>query len=381
MRQDYEVIRFVQQNGRYHVVMDCVEGELLSHFIVRNPSIDKRMFWTVIANLAKELKCLENSGGIEFYPVVTPYHIVVKKDGDIALLKFSETHSRKYAEAMKPFLSQDRTDDYIFSYGKILQFLLAKWKSEPKLTWKEIRRIKKIIQKCLQKKINSTSLRRMILAGLAGLCVGMTLQQPKEKIIWKEPERSSVQVLEDYLKGESVFSDEILQAITEYEENIIQDTSLIGQELLMNIYLRQDTKEAKEEVIKRGEMLLDTVVKNREVIANIYLERDEIELAAKEYRILVEESPTEERYLTYAIIEEQCGRHREALKICEQGSAVFPEGKEIQLQYIRLLLADLEYEKQVKKEKLESFLSLYPSLQQDERLEQLQQEYGYESED
>ena len=59
MQQNYEVMRFVQQNGKYHVIMDYVEGEMLCNYLRRERQMDKKFPFEIALLLAKELSCLE----------------------------------------------------------------------------------------------------------------------------------------------------------------------------------------------------------------------------------------------------------------------------------------------------------------------------------
>ena len=273
MQQNYDVIRFVQQNGRYHVVMDSTEGELLAHYITHNATWKKNNFFSVICDLAKEIYYLEHSNGIEIYPFLTPYNVIVERNGHVALLKFSESHTQKYAKGIQPFITQDESSHYVESYGKIIQFILSQTELNPRLTWNETRKIKKVISKCQKKKIKVVDLRWLFLGGF---------------------------------------------------------------------------------------ILLFFISQNKPI---------EIETVS------------EDQYIALAMSEEENGRHRNALNICEEASELFPEGVEVKLQYVRLLLSDLGFSREEKQEKLEGFLALYPVLETEKRLEQLQMELGYESEE
>ena len=39
MNCNYEVIRLIQQNSGGHIIMDCVEGEILGEYLLRCPKV------------------------------------------------------------------------------------------------------------------------------------------------------------------------------------------------------------------------------------------------------------------------------------------------------------------------------------------------------
>ena len=157
VQQNYEVMRFVQQNGKYHVVMDYVEGELLCNYLRRENQADKKFPLELALLLAKELSYLEKSEAKELYPYLTPLHIVVKKDRSIALLKANEKYNQQVEDKVYQFLTPDGIDDSIYSYGRTIQFLLSNIECVPKLSWKEERKFKIIISKCLNYKSKKNS--------------------------------------------------------------------------------------------------------------------------------------------------------------------------------------------------------------------------------
>ena len=153
MQQSYEVIRFVGQNGKFHIVMDCVEGELLSTYLQREESMSKTVFLRLMANIAKELESLEQSGATEYFPYLTPYHIVLKEDQRIAFLKHNERYNTKIEKIINQFMAVDGTFNYYYSYGRVMQFILTNIRLRPDLSKLEEYRIKKIVSKCMEIKV------------------------------------------------------------------------------------------------------------------------------------------------------------------------------------------------------------------------------------
>ena len=116
MQQSYEVIRFVGQNGKFHIVMDYVEGDLLSTYLQKEKSMSKKDFLQLVPNIAKELEGLERSSATEYITYLTPFHIVVKEDQSVAFLKQTEKYNGKIERYIDAFLPTDGSMNYFYSY-------------------------------------------------------------------------------------------------------------------------------------------------------------------------------------------------------------------------------------------------------------------------
>ena len=399
MQQNYEVLRFVQQSGMYHVVMDYVEGEVLCNFLRKESLMDKETVIQLILLIAKELSYLEKSDAEEMYPCLTPLHIVVKKDNTISFLKAGEKYNRQISEKAQLFMIPDGTKDYIYSYGKTVQFLLSNIECVPKLTWKEERKFQAIISKCLnykskkryrngqdianqlnpkkKKSIMFIMLFTILPVLVLGIC-GRARHEEQMKIT-ANPQESFYKILREYLDGVSDKSlDEIEQVTGNYRESLDDEMSVAQMEFLFQIYCQLDNDYGKEQALLIGDEMFEAVADNREIIANIYLEQENYEEAIGEFDILIKESPSVERYTSLANLLEQRGRQREAMKLCEEGSKLDPEGVDLQLQYVRLLLMDSEYSVNEKKSKLEEFLCLYPMISELPKFQEIKKMTGFE---
>ena len=155
MNCDYEVIRLIQQNSSGHIIMDCVEGEILGEYLLRCPKVEKRVLFQWIAQLLEQLKCIERIQGSIDYRYLTPFYIVLKSDQSISLLNFKAKLNQKciHRISMYPILRQfyppNGTCSDTYSFGKTLQFLLAKTEITPELTIVETYKLQSIISKCL----------------------------------------------------------------------------------------------------------------------------------------------------------------------------------------------------------------------------------------
>ena len=165
MNCDYEVIRLIQQNSGGHVIMDCVEGEILGEYLLRCPKVEKRVLFQWIAQLLEQLKCIERIQGCIDYRYLTPFYIVLKSDQSISLLNFKAKLNQKCVHRvsmypiLRQFYPQNGAYGDTYAFGKTLQFLLAKTEIHPELTKKETIKLQKIILKCLGQVAKRTNLK------------------------------------------------------------------------------------------------------------------------------------------------------------------------------------------------------------------------------
>lgn len=155
MNCDYEVIRLIQQKSGGHIIMDCVEGEILGEYLLRCPCVEKKVLFQWISQLLEQLKCIEKIQGSIDYRYLTPFYIVLKADQTISLLNFKAklnqrcVHRISMYPILRQFYPQNGNYSDTYAFGKTLQFLLAKTEVNPCLTRKEIHRLQAIISKCL----------------------------------------------------------------------------------------------------------------------------------------------------------------------------------------------------------------------------------------
>ena len=399
MQQNYDVIRFVQQNGKYHVVMDYVEGEILCNFLRKTHTIDKHLAFQFILLIAKELNCLQKSKAEEMYPCLTPLHIIVKKDKTIAFLKTSEKYNQQVVEKINLFMPADGVRDYIYSYGKTIQFLLSNMECVPDLTWKEERKFKAIISKCLNYKskkryrngqdiVNQLNPKRkkkiiylfpitaLLILAIGSLGIARKDEQPIEAI---EPQKSSYELLREYLDGDTVESKEHMEkVINDYKLSLGDQLSVAQMEFLFQVYCCLDNDYGKEQAMDIATDMFESLANYREIIANIHLEQNHLEEAIREFELVINESPSVERYLCLVNLLEQNGRQKEAMNLCEEGCRFDSEGSELQLQYVRLLLLGSEYSINDKQDKLGEFLALYPAIEELPKFQEIKKQTNFE---
>ena len=391
MQQSYEVIRFVGQNGKFHIVMDYVEGDLLSTYLQKEKSMSKKNFLQIVSNIAKELEGLEKSSATEYIPYLTPFHIVVKEDQSVAFLKQTEKNNEKIEKIVDAFMPVDGNMNYFYSYGRILQFILAKIKLRPRMSKIEEYRIRRLISKCVevksQKKFHSSKeliacigkvkKRRKVFAilGIAFITIvlgiGLRLRMGSQESMKIDAYQQLLVFMEGDIEKSETEMEEVLAVYEmEHENNLC----LAEREWLINVCYKLNTEYSRQLLKKHSEVLLKELSAKRELLANLYLDHCEFENAIKEYEILIVESPSAERYLALANIMFQNGNVKEAMRVCELGSELFPERIELKLEYIKYCFnAEANTE-------ISLFLEKYPALKDTKEYIQLEQELGMQEE-
>ena len=149
MKKMYEVIRLIQQNGDYHIIMDCVEGEIWGEYVLKHPNLEKEKVIKWVRQLERELDCITRSKRISQYQFLSPFSVVLKTDGTLALLNLKVKDNQERIDqllenpSMQIFFSEEEADKY--SFAKTIQFLLAKTNLTPKLTRSEEKKFQKLI--------------------------------------------------------------------------------------------------------------------------------------------------------------------------------------------------------------------------------------------
>lgn len=391
MQQSYEVIRFVGQNGKFHIVMDYVEGDLLSTYLQKEKSMSKKNFLQLVSNIAKELEGLEKSSATEYIPYLTPFHIVVKEDQSVAFLKQTEKYNEKIEKIVDAFMPVDGNMNYFYSYGRILQFILAKIKLRPRMSKIEEYRIRRLISKCVevksQKKFHSSKeliacigkvkKRRKVFAilGIAFITIVLGIGLRLRMGFQESMEIDAYQQLQVFMEGDIEKSEtEMEEVLAVYEMEHENNLCLAEREWLINVCYRMNTDYSRQLLMKHGEILMQELSAKRELLANLYLDNGELEKAIKEYEILIVESPSAERYLAFSNILYQSGDVKEAMHVCELGCELFPERIELQLEYIKHCFSAEAYTE------ISLFLEKYPALKDTREYMQLEQELGMQEE-
>ena len=312
-----------------------IPSKNLGEFILEHPKVDKKQFLKWIGQIAKEMESIEIAKGILIYGFLVPFNIIVKESGELALLNLKIKSNQKRLDKMltnqsiKQFFPEDGSYDDIYSFGKTLQYLLAKAELEPCLTKREEKKFRKIISKCLKSNskksyesfeeilsdissIEEKGIRkRTIMLTICALV--LSIIAIFRVVFWKEESVSEkaeayletgityFNVMEDYEKSEEMFEKiknleiaeyyyvmaEFMQGkknITEEEmEEILEEFQKeIGQQLeydykysILKVYDQIDSETAERQVVKLAEEILNSPdwYKNENEVRNILAKR------------------------------------------------------------------------------------------------------------
>lgn len=155
MQKKYEVIRLVRQNAGCHMIMDYVEGQLLTEYLASHAQLEKEELFSWGRQIIKQLEDLHSVKGVRAYRYVTPFCMIIKRNKELALLDLNAKSNQPLLKQVcgekirESFFPMEEAYNDIYSFGKTMQYLLAKTSPNPALTFWEERRFKKIITKCL----------------------------------------------------------------------------------------------------------------------------------------------------------------------------------------------------------------------------------------
>lgn len=155
MEREYEVIRLIQQNASCHIITDCVLGTMLPEYLEEHGMIAKEQLFSYLCQMIKQLGYLQDVRDAKPYRYITPFCMIIKKNGELMLLDLNAKGNQHIVNQMgrgeirDGFLKKGNSYEAMYSIGKTMQFILAKAIIEPKLTKYEESKLKKIISKCL----------------------------------------------------------------------------------------------------------------------------------------------------------------------------------------------------------------------------------------
>ncbi len=442
MKYHYEVIRVIQQDSKCHIIMDYVEGEILGEYLLRYPYIEKKQLFAWFFQLLKQLQELEKVNGISDYRFLTPFSIVLKADQTIALLNLKAGANLKCVEGMTKYSFMNRfyppSGSYndIYSFGKTMQFLLAKTNLTPRLTWREELGLQSIISKCLTEKSKKQYQsfydiamdfpihkkkqgKKLIKAGMiAVLFLGViwrSYHNMEDAPITKEEEKNHLEIgiayfliLEDYEKSRELFEDiKYLEPAPYYEkmcsymlgdknytvkemEQILQEFSQLWdgnlgieeKSCLMRVYSKMDSEYARKQLLDLGEDIIEELEWDemgeevREIVAGAYSKDGDHKKALEHYEMLLCERHGAELYHTMSNLYVKCEDVERAMELCIEGMKYNQQSSELELLYIRLLCQDGNILKEEKQAKIKEIIESHPKLLDERRFQTLQKEYG-----
>lgn len=162
--KNYDVLRFLEHNGKCRIVMDCVPGSLLIHRVSERGRINRDILIGWCTMLALELEKYHRCRNGQCYRYLNPYSVLVTQEDQILLLDLNAEDNKAILREMqspamrnhfiKPVVlikENTRLTYDIYGLGKTIQFMLANTESYIKLSRREIFLLSGIIEKCLGK--------------------------------------------------------------------------------------------------------------------------------------------------------------------------------------------------------------------------------------
>lgn len=317
----------------------------LGKYVLQHPRVEKKVLFSWMQQILAQLQAMEQ---IKIIPdTITPFQVVIQENRTVILADLEKVENTSYSVLEKFFPDQGQNSS-IYSFGKTLQFLLAKAELTPKMTWREELHFRSIISKCLTNKSKkqyrkfseiklSFSRRKKYIIGIA-LILSLVLvhigtYDVEQETIIKEKEQEYFELgvsyfllHKNYEKSEELFEKveskrigEYFREISSYMAGTSQYTDL-EMEIILNeaiklsdvqegveervcllwAYEKVDTPNARKQVKNLAEDVLDELLWNevkkevRGILANIYLREGEYANALREYRVLLTESEYEE---------------------------------------------------------------------------------------
>ena len=159
-RKGYEVIKFIDRNGRCLRGSDYQEGELLVSYLTNSPQITKEMLYNWLQQIMELLKQYRRCTGQSYYRYVNPYMLMLAESQVIYLINLYAESNRELKEHItgerlagrfRPPLGHVRREGGfaadVYGFGRSLQYIMAKSKLSTPLTMREERMLLKIIRK------------------------------------------------------------------------------------------------------------------------------------------------------------------------------------------------------------------------------------------
>ena len=322
----------------------------LGEYILEHPKIEKQVLMKWLRQILVQLQMLEQIR--ELPDTITPFYITLREDMSV-LLKKSESEKMPTYSVLGKFLPDDEQDSRIYSFGKTMQFLLAKTSLVPKMTKREERHFQKIISKCLTNKskkqyqnfseikLSFPKKKKFIIAIMLG-AISMYQMKQEQAVSATEQEYfeqgvSCFLLRKDYVKSQELFKKVKSRSIglyfeemssymeggskyTDFEMEIILNEAVKLIEVqegaeekacLIRVYEKVDTPNARKKIEELAAEVLkdipwdDNRREIQKILANVYLREGEYEKALREYQRFLAESEYDEVRKTIEILEKK----------------------------------------------------------------------------
>lgn len=199
--KEYEVLRFIEHDGKCRIIMDCASGVLLIHKLKECSRLEKEtvLNWCIL--LTGELEKYHRSKKRQCYRYLNPYSVLVTTENKILLLDLNARDNgfvmqKAQSPAMREhflksvvLMKADTGLEYdLYSLGKTIQFLLANTEADISLSRREVFLLSGIIEKCLgenpKKKYENLKQLQKELTHVNPRKI-LNYKKPKKRMFWK----------------------------------------------------------------------------------------------------------------------------------------------------------------------------------------------------
>ncbi|MDD2980062.1 MAG: hypothetical protein PHN80_08840 [Hespellia sp.] len=161
-QMNYEIIKLIERDGRCHISMDVVKGELLINWLRGSPTIEKKQLSLWFRQLAGQLEKYHRCKKNQCYRFLNVYSVVVTKEqiylldleaeGNAFIAKYMQRQEIRngFSHPRAQMRSTTKTSIDLYSFGRTLQYILAHAQVVPGITKKEEHQLLKIIQRSIE---------------------------------------------------------------------------------------------------------------------------------------------------------------------------------------------------------------------------------------
>ena len=115
----------------------------LGEYVLQHPNVEKQMLLKWMQQILVQLQAMEQIR--ELPDTITPFHIMIRENMTAVLADLEENEIPSYS-ILEKFLPGNGQNSSVYSFGKTIQFLLAKTNLAPRLTRREEFQFQKIIK-------------------------------------------------------------------------------------------------------------------------------------------------------------------------------------------------------------------------------------------
>lgn len=159
--KNYDVLKLIEQNQYSYAGSECVSGMPLPEWLKYHPQMEKEQLFCWISAMFAGLGQIHRCRGTPCYRYVNPYSLIVDEGQKIWFLDFGADANAEQEKRMQrriireyflppeeSYYQQESVQLDYYGLGKTLQYLLAQAGPEPRMTKREERKCRRLIETC-----------------------------------------------------------------------------------------------------------------------------------------------------------------------------------------------------------------------------------------